>query len=142
MPDIHHDLTLQATAEHTFTAITQPQEINRWWTLDCEGTPELGRKYRFYFGPEFDWSARVVEYSDAVIAWEFTKADSDWTGTILRLQIARESGLTRLRFEHTGWPACNAHFRRSSYCWAQYLRLLKEYLEQGQVIAYEDRFFG
>ena len=42
-------------------------------------------------------------------------------------------------FSHTGWPSANEHFRVSSYCWAMYLRVLRRYLEHGEVVPYEQR---
>ena len=140
MPDIYHDLTVNVPVGPAFVAISQPEGLNAWWTLACEGEPTLGTLYRFYFGPEFDWHARVIELNRPnLIAWRFTQADEDWTDTLLRLGLNQSGGITHVRFEHTGWPACNDHFRRSSYCWAQYLRLFKHYVEQGLVTPYYGR---
>ena len=36
------------------------------------------------------------------------------------------------------FPA-NAHYRTSAFCWAMYLRLLKKYVETGEVVPYERR---
>jgi hypothetical protein len=33
----------------------------------------------------------------------------------------------------------SAHYRTSSFCWAMYLRLLKRYVEHGEVVPYEKR---
>jgi len=40
---------------------------------------------------------------------------------------------------HTGWPEDNKHWRISCYCWAMYLRLLRRYLEYGEIVPYERR---
>lgn len=143
MPDILHDLTIRADQDQVFCAVTEPVGINSWWTLDCEGIPHMGAEYRFYFGPEYDWYANVVAYApQGQITWKFIRADEDWTGTELGIQVFGSAKSTRLRFEHTGWRESNDHFRRSSYCWAQYLRLLKTYLERGKIVPFEDRVFG
>ncbi|MDE2835294.1 MAG: SRPBCC domain-containing protein [Bacteroidota bacterium] len=143
MPGIYHDITIDAPLQRVRAAIMSPQEIDRWWTLKCEGRPELGGVYRFYFGPDYDWYAEVILCGDdRGIEWCFTKADEDWTGTRLRIHATRVNGTTRLRLEHTAWRDRNDHFRRSSYCWAQYLRLLKVYLEQGVITPYGERRFG
>lgn len=70
---------------------------------------------------------------------EMTGADDDWTGTRVGFLLEPEQGHTWVRFYHTGWREANRHYRRSSYCWAMYLRLLKRYLEHGETVAYEDR---
>lgn len=44
-----------------------------------------------------------------------------------------------VRFYHTGWPTENAHWRISCYCWAMYLRVMRRYLEHGDIVPYENR---
>ncbi len=140
MPGIFHDVYINASPEHAFEAVTRPEGLNAWWTLDSEGTPEISTMYRFYFGPGFNWHAKICKAAPPhLIVWEFSSADDDWTGTQLCLAFEAMEGGTRLRFEHTGWLTRNDHFRRSSYCWAQYLRLLKQYLEHGVSVPYCDR---
>ena len=140
MPGIYHDVTINASTERTFEAATRPEDLNAWWTLECAGTPEIAATYKFYFGPDFDWHAEVCAVeAPKLIAWKFTMADQDWTGTELRMEFKALEGSTRVRFEHTGWQTRNDHFRRSSYCWAQYLRLFKSYLEHGASVPYRDR---
>jgi hypothetical protein len=64
----------------------------------------------------------------------------DWDGTRVGCELTTESpGLTRGRFYHTGWPEDNEHWRVSCYCWAMYLRLLRRYLEAGELVPYEKR---
>jgi hypothetical protein len=53
--------------------------------------------------------------------------------------LQEKDGLTQVSFHHTGWPENNEHYRISCYCWAMYLRLLKRYVEYGEVVPYEDR---
>jgi hypothetical protein len=42
-------------------------------------------------------------------------------------------------FRHTGWAEPNEHFRISNHCWAMYLRILRRYLEYGEIVPYEQR---
>ena len=63
----------------------------------------------------------------------------DWVGTRVGFEMDVDGETTRLRFYHTGWPADNDHFRRSSYCWAMYLRLLKRFVEHDETVPYEKR---
>ncbi len=55
------------------------------------------------------------------------------------LEHEQRGEVTQVRFEHTGWPVANDHYRISNYCWAMYLRLLKRYVEAGEVVPYEKR---
>lgn len=140
MPDIQHRLAIKADPSRIYDAITTPSGLNAWWTKDCEGSPEVGAPYRFYFSDDFDWKAEVVEVEPGrVIAWRFTDAEPDWTGTTLRLELQEESDQTWLSFLHSDWASDNEHFCHSSFCWAMYLRLLRRFVEEGTTVAYESR---
>jgi len=69
----------------------------------------------------------------------FLPADTDWIGSLIGFNLVSEEEKTSVNFHHTGWPKVNEHYRISSYCWAMYLRLLKRYVEYGEVVAYEQR---
>ncbi len=40
---------------------------------------------------------------------------------------------------YEGWHGSNEHYKTSTYCWAMYLRLMKRFVEHGDVVAYEKR---
>ncbi|MCH7474827.1 MAG: SRPBCC domain-containing protein [Gemmatimonadetes bacterium] len=86
------------------------------------------------------WSALVTKgVVDREFELEMTSADADWKGSRIGFHLEERDGMTHVRFHHTGWPHSNSHFRTSSFCWAMYLRLLKRYVEHGEIVAYEDR---
>jgi hypothetical protein len=68
-----------------------------------------------------------------------TSAVDDWLGTRVGLLLVAEPGVTHVRFHHTGWVEANEHYRISCHCWAMYLRLLRRYVEHGEVVSYADR---
>ena len=140
MADIFHELTVRAPKARVFDAISTPAGLNAWWTLRAEGKAQEGRAYTFDFGPGYVWKATVTKCTEPdVIAWTFVDADPNWTGTHLRLALTESAGKTIVTFAHTGWRSANRHFRVSSYCWAMYLRLLRNYTERGEVVPYEKR---
>jgi len=140
MPDILHDFPIAAPIERVFDAVATPGGLACWWAAGATGTPALGEIYDLDFGPGYQWRARVTELDrPARIEWSLTQADADWTGTRVALRLAPRGDLTQVEFRHLGWPEANAHFRTSSYCWAMYLRLLKRYLEVGEVVPYPRR---
>ncbi len=62
MPEVLHDFIIKAPVEKVFAAISEPARIDKWWTLECSGTPAMGREYQLYFGEPWDWRARVSRY--------------------------------------------------------------------------------
>ncbi|MEZ4703152.1 MAG: SRPBCC domain-containing protein [Rhodothermales bacterium] len=140
MPDILHDLTILSDSDRVFDAISTPLGLDSWWTLDAAGTPAPGARYQFGFGPNYAWEGVVRIYEPGLaIAWEMTRADADWLGTVVGFTLIPGSGDTRVAFYHRNWREANAHFRTSSYCWGLYLRLLRRYVEDGEIVPYGQR---
>lgn len=140
MPDILFDFPVNAAPARVFDAVSLPEGLDQWWTEHASGTPAVGNEYVLRFGPDYDWRAEVTQMErPAAFELEIIKADSDWTGTRVGFALRGKEGATNVRFYHRGWPEENEHFRISSFCWAMYLRILRRYLEEGEIIPYERR---
>ena len=70
---------------------------------------------------------------------KMTESDEDWDFTTFGFDIERKDKSVLVEFSHIRWPECNAHFRRSSFCWAMLLNGLKNYLERGIIVPFEER---
>lgn len=137
---IYHDLVISAPIEKVFDAITNPKHLIHWWPLKCEGKPELQAEYNFYFTEAYDWYGKVVEISpNKSFHIKMTKSDSDWDPTSFGFDLIEAPEHVKLEFWHIGWPECNHHFKRSSFCWAMLLNGLKNYVEKGIIIPFEER---
>ena len=141
MHHIYHDFPVKASKAKIFAAISQPDQLIKWWPLKCSGTPKIGESYNFYFAPEYDWHAEVTKCKpNESFHVKMTAADPDWLPTSFGFELEDSTnGSVNLRFQHKDWPACNAHFRRSSFCWAILLQGLKDYVEKGKVIPFKER---
>lgn len=141
MPDILHRFPIRASTTHVFAAIATPHGLDQWWTLDCHGLARLGETWRFGFGSGFeDWRGEVTRHIEGrAIEWTMTRADSDWTGTIVGIELVPDGDRTVVEFSHRGWRDAGDHFRTSSCCWASYLRILRRYLENAESVPYPVR---
>jgi len=140
MPDILQDLPIAAPPARVFAAVSEPALLDQWWTLRSSGSPVVGSNYTLDFGPQYIWQAMVTAAAPGqAFEWRLTRADADWTGTLVGFELAPAGSGTQVRFHHTGWPAANEHFRISSHCWAMYLRILRRHLEHGETVPYERR---
>lgn len=138
--NIYHDLIIKAPISRVYEAITQPSDLVNWWPLKCSGKPEIGEAYNFYFSPEYDWYAQVIKASPSeAFHLKMTISDADWDPTSFGFDLTTENDQVQLKFWHIDWPACNAHFRRSSFCWAMLLNGLKNYVEKGIIVPFEGR---
>lgn len=140
MADILHDFPIFASLEKVFEAVSSPRGLDVWWSKQASGEPVEGTTYALHFGPGYDWKAVVRTcIPHAELEWEMTQADDEWLGTRIGFRLESKDNHTQVYFHHTGWPEASKHYRNSSYCWAMYLRLLKRYVEQGEVVPYEKR---
>ncbi len=140
MADIVQDLPIRASIGDVFRAVSEPEGLDRWWTKRSSGQARVGEEYVLWFGPQFDWRARVARCIPEVeFELEIVKADADWVGTRVAFVLERRGEAVWLRFSHRGWPAENEHYRVSCHCWALYLRILRRNLEAGEAVGYEDR---
>jgi uncharacterized protein YndB with AHSA1/START domain len=137
---IYHDLVIKASTQAVYEAVTDPGKLCDWWTLNCSGHPELGAEYNFYFSPQYDWFGKVMKCEpERTFHIKMTKSDSDWEPTSFGFDLQENEGGVQLKFWHVGWPQCNDHYRRSSYCWAMLLHGLKNYIEKGVIVPFEER---
>ena len=141
MPDIHHSLIIETPSQDIFDGVSTPNGIDNWWAVSSEGQPVQGSVYNLGFGELHPWRAIVTKSSPPhLLEMKFVQADPDWMSTIVGFEIRERTGISsELNFYHKGWKENNAHFKSSSYCWAMYLRILKRFLEKGEVIPYSDR---
>ena len=140
MANIVQCFPISASLSRVFEAISTPAGLDAWWTKRSAGEPRQGAEYKLYFSDDNDWRAVV---SRCVPQTEFelqlTNAHADWRGTRVGFILEEQYGITQVRFHHSGWPEENDHYQVSCYCWAMYLRLLKQHLEYGKFVPYEER---
>ncbi|RAI95073.1 SRPBCC family protein [Algoriphagus yeomjeoni] len=137
---IFHTLTIKASVDKVFDAVSDPKHLVNWWPQRCTGSPKLGSIYNFYFSEEYDWFGKVVSVNPKKsIHIKMTESDQDWNPTTFGFDLEESGEKVVVKFSHTNWPACNEHFKIASYCWAILLQGLKNYLEKGIIVPFEER---
>ncbi|GAB5399730.1 MAG: hypothetical protein Aureis2KO_13150 [Aureisphaera sp.] len=137
---IYHDLVILGTPEQVFNAISLPMHLNNWWTLQSAGKPIQGSEYTLYFAPEYDWRAKVASTEpNRSFHLKMTHASEDWSTTTFGFDLEELDNGVLLKFSHLGWKHCNNEFRNSSFCWAMLLNDLKNYVEKGTIVPFEER---
>lgn len=140
MADIVHNFPIKAPTDKVFEAITTPNGLDSWWTLTCKASAGENAVYKLGFGPGYDWRARCTRWKpDSEFELTLVEADDDWSGTKVSFEFVENDGATEIKFQHQDWPVDNDHYRISCFCWAMYLRLLKRYVEFGEIVPYEQR---
>jgi len=140
MADIFQDFPIKASRNRVFQAVSTPSGLDTWWTKRAAGKAMEGAEYELWFGPQYDWRAKVTRcIAHDEFELQMVVADDDWLGTRVGFRLEDKAEATWVRFYHAGWPSQNEHFRISCHCWAMYLRILRRYLEHNELVAYDDR---
>ena len=138
--NIYHDVFINASPKKVFECISKPELLEKWWPLKCSGELKLGAIQRYFFSREYDWLMEVIRYEpDTAFYLSMLKTDNDWAPTTIRYDLKKSDMGTSLSFSHINWPECNHHFKRSSWCWAVLLKGMKDYLEKGTIVPFEER---
>ena len=135
MPEILHTLPINAKPRTVYRALTEQDGLRSWWTRFTMAEPTVGYVNEFGFGGEFKFLMRIEDLEqDELVIWTCIGGHDEWEGTRItfRLEPFGDKGGTILRFEHCDWETTEGVFPQCSYDWAQYLRSLKMYLEQGK----------
>nr|NNC46678.1 SRPBCC domain-containing protein [Winogradskyella sp.] len=137
---IYHNFEIKSDLSSVYNAIALPEELVKWWPLKCSGLPKEGEVYNFNFTDDYNWYAKVKSCKqDHHIHYKMTASDADWNPTTFGLDLLEKPKSVLVKFWHKDWPNDNDHYKKSSFCWALLLNGLKNYLEKGIVIPFEER---
>jgi len=133
MPDIIHQLTIAASPQDVYWALTQPDRLAHWWTRDVRGKSEVGSILEFGFNErgtvlQMEVTELVV---DQHVGWHCLGNSPEWVNTNITFDLSQDNDGAVVRFAHRDWKSTEGIFGVCSYDWAQYLRSLKVYLETG-----------
>jgi uncharacterized protein YndB with AHSA1/START domain len=140
MFDIHHNFVIKSASEKVFDAFSTPDGLDSWWTLQSKGKPEIGNRYTFFFGPEYDWRAEVIHLVPGrELTWKMVQTMEDWKNTTVGFQLKEIERNTHVHFFHLGWLEASEHFGITTYCWGELLKGLKKYVEEDIIIPHAKR---
>lgn len=137
---IYYNLFIKVPPKTVFDAVSLPKHLDNWWPLRSSGKPKLGESYNLNFTDKYDWYCKIsVCKPHESIHFKMTKSDEDWDSTTFGFDLEAKDDKTYVRFFHKDWPQQNDHFKFSAFCWAMLLNGLKNYLEKGIIIPFEER---
>ena len=135
MADILHKLTIKASAQQIYRAITEQQGLSSWWTTHCQASPTINSKAQFSFNQGnvcFNMQIKKL-IPDQAVSWYCHGGVPEWQDTQIQFNIRQiESNRCALHFTHSGWQHTEGLFPLCNFDWAYYLMSLRDYLETGQ----------
>jgi uncharacterized protein YndB with AHSA1/START domain len=129
-----HSLTVDAPRERVFHALTDVDELKRWWITDGASDPRPGGRFRYEWKMADPANDHVQEGTyDEVVAGE--RVAFPWAGSggdsRVTLTLSESDGATRVSLVHAGISA-DDQFERYEQGWQGFLANLKSVLESGQ----------
>lgn len=127
-------LTIAATPEEVFAALTNPDQVTAWWNAKCAtGSGETGGELRITFGSEERPTViRVLAaHRPDVVVWEVTCSPliPDWEGTRPTFTMAATADGCRLDFTHHGLVPNLECFELCNVDWGRFLVSLGAHAE-------------
>jgi uncharacterized protein YndB with AHSA1/START domain len=125
---------IAATPQKVWDALTEPNEIIRWWSSEAQITPEVGTLAEFRFRPPAGTlQFEVVELDqDRKMRWMIRQGPPQWAGTSVTWQLEPAQSSTKLIFTHDGFARVDEAYEAIRGNWRYFLDSLKSYLETGK----------
>lgn len=131
MPDMLHEIAINAAPEAVFTAITTQHGLRNWWTADCEARREVGSEAVFRFGggaTVFRMTVEEITPWEKVV-WTCHGEPDEWQDTKLAWRMSVEQQKTRLQFCHANWKSTDGIYAICNTTWGHLMVVLKQFCE-------------
>jgi uncharacterized protein YndB with AHSA1/START domain len=134
MAAIVEERTIAAAPGGVFNALTQQDEIARWWSDEARVKPEVGSLGEFRFRPPAGVLQFEVAELDAgeKVHWISRQGPPFWAGTSVIWQLTPVHNGTTLVFTHDGFAQADEGYEQTRRNWEYFLDSLKSYLETGK----------
>ena len=139
MEPIEKKVTVNASVNRVWQAITNPREIEKWMLMVTDFTAEVEKKFTFRSEPTENWDGifnckvqEVVENKKLVYTWNTGFINAD---TVVTIELKQKGNKTELTLIHSGWEklATNQEQTKNSHSegWdLRFVQKLKELIEK------------
>lgn len=120
-------ISVEQSPKEVFAAINN---VRGWWSEDIEGgTANLGDEFTYRYKDVHICKNKVTDsIPGKQVIWRvlenyfnFTKDQSEWTGTEISFEISKKGGKTEVRFTHRGLIPEAECFDVCSKAWGSYI---------------------
>jgi uncharacterized protein YndB with AHSA1/START domain len=134
MADILHELTIAASPEQVYKAVTEQDGLASWWTQRSTAQPKVGTTAEFGFmGGQFTMKMKVTKLEPfKEVDWDVLQSGPDWAGTHITWDLTPVDSSTKVLFGHRDWTITDGSYASVNYNWGHLLTSLKSYLETGK----------
>lgn len=135
---IQQSITVNETREKVFEALTDAEELMRWFPSEVESDPRPGGTFRYEWKFQ-DESQNGLQEGEYLEVKENERIRYPWEAgplaTEVEIDLSKTDAGTRVDLRHSGWepdPESQEIREMHGRVWGGYLNNLKLYLEEGR----------
>ena len=124
---------INSTKEKVFKALTESNELSKWYTTVVNGKFELNEIISFEFVNFAKFKFKVIAIiQNESIYLEIVESEFDNVGHIMKYDLDENDGKTRVRYTYEGFDEMDDSYANMNYSSAKYLESLRQYCQTGK----------
>ena len=124
---------INSTKEKVFKALTESNELTKWYTTVVNGKFELNEIITFEFinFAKFKFKVIAIIQNESVYL-EIVESEFDNVGHIMKYDLDENDGKIRVRYTYEGFDEMDDSYANMNYSSAKYLESLRQYCQTGK----------
>tara|TARA_B100001059_G_scaffold91788_1_gene90691 strand:+ start:1318 stop:1752 length:435 start_codon:yes stop_codon:yes gene_type:complete len=124
---------INSTKEKVFKALTESNELSKWYTTVVNGKFELNEIISFEFVnfAKFKFKVIAIVQNESVYL-EIVQSEFDNVGHMMKYDLDENDGKTRVRYTYEGFDEMDDSYANMNYSSAKYLESLRQYCQTGK----------
>ena len=124
---------INSTKEKVFKALTESNELSKWYTTVVNGKFELNEIISFEFVnfAKFKFKVIAIVQNESVYL-EIVESEFDNVGHMMKYDLDENGGKTRVRYTYEGFDEMDDSYANMNYSSAKYLESLRQYCQTGK----------
>ena len=124
---------INAAKEKVFKALTESNELSKWYTTIVKGEFKLNEIITFEFVNFAKFKFKVVAITqNEFVHLEIVESEFDNVGHIMKYDLDENNGKTRVRYTYEGFGEMDDSYANMNYSSAKYLESLRQYCQTGK----------
>ena len=126
-------LHINSTKEKVFKALTESNDLSKWYTSEVNGKFELNEIISFEFVNFAKFKLKVIAIiQNESVYLEIVESEFGNVGHIMKYDLDENDGKTRVRYTYEGFNEMDDSYANMNYSSAKYLESLRQYCQTGK----------
>ena len=124
---------INSSKEKVFKALTETNELSKWYTTIVKGDFKLGEIVTFEFVNFAEFKFKVISLTqNESVYLEIVESKFDNVGHVMKYELDENDGKTRVRYTYEGFSEMDDSYSNMNYSSAKYLESLRQYCQTGK----------